>query len=213
MPRPSKNLDRKLVGAARDMLPETGLSGLGVREVSRRAGVNPGMFHYLFKTKEAFQRRVLLEIYEDFLGTFREAAEGPGDARARLRRILVAFARFTRDNRIQYSLMVRELLNAQPDMFAFAKANFPRHVSVLVPIMEECRRAKVVRPLPVPALCMFAMGSMAMPGVVVTAMERNGLKRILGRSLKDFGGELLSDAMIEVRADMVLAGLAPERRS
>jgi len=194
------------------MLPETGLSGLCVREVSRRAGVNPGMFHYLFKSKEAFRRRVLLEIYEDFLGSFREAAEGPGGPRVRLRRVLVAFARFARDSRVQYSLMVRELLNAQPDMFAFAQANFPRHIGVLMALMEECRRAKVVRSLPGPALCAFAMGTMALPNVAVTAMERNGLKRVLGRPFKDFAAELLSDEMIEARADMVLAGLAPVRR-
>src|SRR5437879_3752946 len=120
MPRPSQNIDLKLVAAAREMLPETGFSGLKIRDVARRAGVNPGMFHYHFKTQEAFRRRVVLEVYEDFLSSFVEAAEGPGGARARLKRVLVAVARFARDNRVFYTLMIRELLNAQPDLSVFA---------------------------------------------------------------------------------------------
>src|SRR5580700_8943785 len=142
MPRPSAHLDRKLVAAARVMLPETGFSGLGVREVARRAGVNAGMFHYHFKTKEAFLGRVLQECYEDFLESFREAAEGPGSSRARLRRVLISFARFARDHRVMYTLMLRELLNAQPEMYEFAKANFPRHASVVMSLLEDCRREK-----------------------------------------------------------------------
>ncbi|MFI5350916.1 MAG: TetR/AcrR family transcriptional regulator [Elusimicrobiota bacterium] len=211
MPRPSAHLDRKLVAAARAMLPETGFSGLAVREVARRAGVNAGMFHYHFKSKNAFVGRVLQECYEDFLESFREAAEGPGTSRARLRRVLISFARFARDNRVMYTLMLRELLNAQPEMFAFAKANFPRHASVVMRLLEDCRKERTIRPLPVPMSAMFAMSSMGLPNVVVAGLERNGVRTLLGRPAKEFAGMLLSDAMIETRADMVMAALAPGR--
>jgi AcrR family transcriptional regulator len=211
MSRPSAHLDRKLVSAARDMLPETGFSGLAVREVARRAGVNAGMFHYHFKTKEAFLHRVLQECYEHFLESFREAAEAPGSSRARLRRVLISFGRFARDNRVMYTLMLRELLNARPEMYAFAKANFPRHASVVMSLMEACRKEKTVRPLPVPMLAMFAMSSMGLPNVVVAGLERNGVRTMLGRPVKEFSGMLLADEMIETRADMVMAALAPGR--
>ena len=211
MPRPSHNLDLKLVAAARKMLPEAGFAGLTIRGVARRAGVNPGMFHYHFKSQDAFRRRVVEEVYEDFLSTFVEAAEGPGGARARLRRVLIAVARFARDNRVFYTLLIRELLNAQPDVSAFAKDNFPRHAAVLVKLLEECRREAVVRPLPVPMLAMFAMGSMCLPNVIVTSMERNGVRRLAGRPLAEVAAALLSDELIEARADMVLAGLAAGR--
>ncbi|HVE13339.1 MAG TPA: TetR/AcrR family transcriptional regulator, partial [Elusimicrobiota bacterium] len=81
MPRPSRNLDRKLLDAARALLPKSGFSGLNVREVIRKAGVNAGMFHYHFKSRDAFLRRVLEEVYEDFLVTFAAAAAGPGGSR------------------------------------------------------------------------------------------------------------------------------------
>src|SRR3569832_1332874 len=117
MPRPSAHLARKLVSAARAMLPRTVISGRAVREVARRAGVNAGMFHYHFKTKDAFLQRGLSECYEDFLQSIREAAEGPGGSSERLRRVLVAVARFARDNRVMYALMLRELLIARPEMY------------------------------------------------------------------------------------------------
>jgi len=209
MSRPSQNLDRKLVDAARAMLPEAGFSGLSIRAVARRAGVNVGMFHYHFKPREAFVRRVMDEAYEDFFKTFVEAAEEPGGARLRLRRVLVAFAHFARANRVLYTVLLRELLNARPDMLAFAKDKFPRHASVLLRLMEECRAAGVVRPMPVPMLAMFAMSTMGLPNIVVTAFEANGLKKVAGESLRGFSAALLSDGMIETRADMVLAALAP----
>lgn len=211
MARPSHKLDLKLVAAAREMLPEVGFSGLKIREVSRRAGVNPGMFHYHFKTQAAFRRRVTLEVYEDFLASFVEAAEGPGDARARLRRVLVAVARFARDNRVFYTLMVRELLNAQAEMSAFAKENFPRHAAVLMRLLAECRSEGVVRPLPMPLLASFAMGTMCLPNVLVTAFERNGVRAVAGQPLPKMAKEFLSDELIEERVDMVLAGLARRR--
>ena len=213
MTRPSANLDRKLIAAARELLPERGLSGLSVREVARRAGVNAGMFHYHFKTKDAFLRRVLQECYEDFLQSFREAAEAPGSSRARLRRVLASFGRFARDNRVLYTLMLRELLNASPEMLSFARANFPRHASVVLSLIEDCRREKTIRPLPVPMLAMFAMSSMGLPNVVVASLERNRVRTMLGRPVSEFSGMLLSDAMIEARADMVMAALAPGRRA
>lgn len=211
MSRPSAHLDRKLVSAARAMLPETGFSGLAVREVARRAGVNVGMFHYHFKTKEAFLQRVLQECYEDFLQSFREAAEAPGTSRARLRRVLISFARFARDNRVMYTLMLRELLNARPEMYAFAKANFPRHASVVIRLIEDCRRERTIRPLPVPVLAMFAMSSMGLPNVMVAGLERNRARTMLGRPVKALAEMLLCDAMIEERADMVMAALSPRR--
>lgn len=209
MSRPSHNLDRKLVAAARSMLPASGFTGLSIREVSRRAGVNVGMFHYHFKTRDAFVRRVMEEAYDDFFNTFVEAAEGPGEARVRLRRVLVSFAHFARENRILYTLLLRELLNSQPEMLAFAKENFPRHISMLMGLMDECRKTGVVRPLPIPMLAMFAMSTMGLPNIVVTAFEANGLKKVAGMALPEFSDVLLSDKMIETRADMVLAALAP----
>jgi len=64
MPRPSRNLDRALLAAGRALLPARGCSGLSIREVAEAANVNLGMFHYHFKTREAFLRTLLQSMYE-----------------------------------------------------------------------------------------------------------------------------------------------------
>jgi hypothetical protein len=60
-------------------------------------------------------------------------------------------------------------------------------------------------------LAMFAMSAMGLPNIVVAGLERNGVRTMLGRPVGEFSGMLLSDAMIETRADMVMAALAPGR--
>jgi AcrR family transcriptional regulator len=211
MSRPSAHLDRKLIAAARELLPETGLSGLSAREVARRAGVNLGMFHYHFKSKRAFVHAVLADVYCDFLTSFQEAAQGPGTARERLRAVLVAYGHFARRHRVFYAMMMRELLAGDPEMLSFARVHFPKHGSALMSLIERCRRDKTVRDLPTPMLCMFAMSTMGVPSVAATGLERCGQKKIGGFPVKDFIETVLSDRMIETRADMVLAALAPAR--
>jgi AcrR family transcriptional regulator len=208
MSRPSRNLDRKLIDAARRMLPDTGFSGLKAREVARRADVNLGMFHYYFKSRDAFLRRVLEETYGNFLVSFRETVESGGTARERLRGLLIAAARFARDNRVFCALMVRELLGTEPRMMSFAKANFPPHVSLLAKLIEDCRREGDVRPLATPILCMFAMESMVMPAIAVASFERSGVRAISGVPLRRLHALFLSDEMITQRAEMVMAALA-----
>ena len=59
MPRPSRNIDQLLIAAALELLPNAGTSVLTIRQVCQHAGVNLGMFHYHFKTRDVFLRAVL----------------------------------------------------------------------------------------------------------------------------------------------------------
>lgn len=208
MARPSRDLDRKLLDAAGALLPETGVTALSVRAVCARAKVPVGMFHYHFKSKDEFVQRLLQEKYEDFFVTFREAAERPGEPQERLRRVLVAFGRFARDNRSFYRLLARELLNGQEQCVAFLTRNFPRHASIIGRLMQECLDAGLVRPLPLPVLLAFTMTGMGAPNILVAALERGGRGKVWGKPRSAVAGLMLSDAVIEERADMILAGLA-----
>ena len=64
MPRPSQNVDQRLLDAGLELLPLTGCAGLSVRRLTEHAGVNLGMFHYHFKSKDNFIRAVLQRTYE-----------------------------------------------------------------------------------------------------------------------------------------------------
>ena len=85
MPRPSQNLDRKLLQAGRRQLTRTGSSRFSVRELCAAAGVNLGMFHYHFRTKSAFIGTLLEEIYSPMFARLNIAATAGGDPLERLR--------------------------------------------------------------------------------------------------------------------------------
>jgi len=84
MARPSSGTDIKLKSAGKRLLREKGITGLNVREVCRLAGVNTGMFHYYFGSKEDFLQAVLKEMYAEFMLNFKAGVSAGGTPRQRL---------------------------------------------------------------------------------------------------------------------------------
>src|SRR3954466_8413677 len=102
MPRPSRNLDLALLATGRELFATRGCAGLAVREVAEAAGVNLGMFHYHFKSREAFLRALLQSVYEEMYAQLSAVtAARPREATplAHLRAALRFMGRFARANR------------------------------------------------------------------------------------------------------------------
>lgn len=208
MSRPTRNTDRLLLDAARRMVAEKGLSSLTLRGVARRAGVNLGMFHYHFKSKDEFVRRVLQQTYEDFFQRLSLESGGPGDAKTRLRRALTVVARFGRENRRLIMMLLGEVLQGNKACMDFAKANVPRHAAVVASLIEEGRRRRLLKPVPLPVALAFCMGGVGVPNAVVTLLERAGARRPFGRPMAVMEDLFLSDEAIAARVDLILSGLA-----
>lgn len=211
MPRPSRSTDALLIDAGRKLLPETGISGLTLRRVAAEAKVNLGMFHYHFGSKREFSRRVLEEIYGDFFKGFAAETGAPASARERLRRALIALARFARDNRKIILAIVRDVMEGDPEATEFAKANIPRHMEIIAGLIRECRRRGEVREMPVPLAMSFLLGAAAMPNVAMGVIERSSAKRPFGLTPAALFPLFSSDKSIAIRVDLALAALAPER--
>src|SRR3954470_25078628 len=113
MPRPSRNLDRALIAAGRELFPARGCAGLSVREVAEAAGVNLGMFHYHFKSREAFLRAVMQVGYEEMFGRLTLESSRDGTTEDRLRYALATIARFLRDNRRFIARLLADALNGE----------------------------------------------------------------------------------------------------
>lgn len=209
MPRPSQNTDRRLIRAARAMLRQTGVSSLKLRQVARRAGVNLGMFHYHFKTKDAFLRRVLQEIYEDFFARLSLESSGDGDPLERLRKTLLVMGRFARDNRKLFVRLLGDAINGHRPTIDFARANIPRHAAVIMELVALCQKKGLLRPLPLPVAVSLLIGSVTSPNAVVTLIEQAGAKRPFGMKPGRLKEIFLSDESIELRVNLVLAGMKP----
>ncbi|HRY29819.1 MAG TPA: TetR/AcrR family transcriptional regulator [Elusimicrobiota bacterium] len=212
MSRPSGDADRRLVRAGRELLPRTGLSGLNVRRLADRAGVNLGMFHYHFKTKRVFVRQVLQEIYEEFFRGFSLETSAEGPAIERLRRALQILGRFSRDNRALVLCLLADGVRGEAEALRFAKHNLHRHVSILVKLIVRAQVAGDLPKVPPPALLGFLMGGVAVPNLVAGLLERQtggGLKEL---PLRLITSGLLSDESVDRRVEWALAAFAKRRR-
>ncbi|HOW28507.1 MAG TPA: TetR/AcrR family transcriptional regulator [Elusimicrobiota bacterium] len=212
MTRPSRNTNRILLDTGKEMIRAAGLSGLSVRQLAARTGVNLGMFHYHFKTKEAFGRRALQEIYEEFFKTFRLESSSRGTPEKQLERALIAFGRFARDNRSLALSIIKDLLEKEQEAFRFVTTNIPRHLTILLELVKQCQRRGSLRPIAPEAALAFLAGSVVAPFIIIALLER-----VIGMGLPLKGSSelrslLLSDQIIFQRVEMALKGLRSDTK-
>jgi AcrR family transcriptional regulator len=176
MPRPSQQLDQALLRSGRVLYPALGGAGLSQRRLAEHAGTSPGMFHYHFESKDAFLRTLLQQLYEEMFARLVAGAAQPGPALARLRHVLGAMARFVREQR---PLIVRLALDAAgglPVAREFVRDNAPRHVTVLMQLLDQAQREGDLPPgTPVLQRVALLMGGVIAPMVLVPAMASLGV--------------------------------------
>jgi AcrR family transcriptional regulator len=210
MPRPSKHTDEALIGAALELLPRTGVSGLKVRAVAARAGVNLGMFHYHFRNKREFARRVLAAFYGGFFSRLSGELAGLGEKspRERLKRALIVIALFVRDNRGVVLSLLRDLIDGNKEVASFLRESFPRHAVILIGLIRECQKKGFIRPMPVPVVIAMLAPSVVGPAAGIGILERVASGTLLGIPLALFRSMLVSEKAFEERVEMVLKALA-----
>ena len=217
MPRPSRNLDQALLAAGRALFPERGCAGLALREVADAAGVNLGMFHYHFGSRDAYLRALMQQAYEEMFATLTLEAGRDDDPVENLRAALRVLGRFLRDNRPFMARILADALAGEACARDFMRENGPRHLAVLQKYILEGQRAGRIRPLPVPQLLGTCAGALAMPIIIGGAVVQSGA--IPGPAARMLEATLLSDAAIDQRIDLTLAAIsqaparAPRRKS
>jgi AcrR family transcriptional regulator len=205
MPRPSRNLDRALLAAGRALLPQRGCAGLSVREVAEAAGVNLGMFHYHFKTRDAFLRELLQSMYEEMFSQLtvkRDDAWGPIE---NLRAALWFLGRFLRANRPILARVMADALCGDPIAVEFLQKNMPRHLGHMSALVELGQKQGLIAPMPVAQALGFCAGSLAMPIVFGGAVVESGA--LAPRAAGALERALLSDAAIDARIDLAIAAI------
>ena len=207
-PRPSQNLDQALLAAGLALFPKRGCAGLAVREVAEAAGVNLGMFHYHFKTREAFLRAVLQTLYEGMYADLTFEGARQDDPVANLRAAVCFMGRFVRQNRPFIARLMADALSGEPIALEFARANMPRHLGVVHALIVAAQKAGRMKPVPPPQALGILAGSTAFPILLGgTVVESGVLGAAGGRELHEV---LLSDAAIDARIDLALSALVIE---
>jgi AcrR family transcriptional regulator len=206
MPRPSRNLDRALLAAGRELLPQRGCAGLSVREVADVANVNLGMFHYHFKSREAFLRTLLQSMYEEMFSQLTVQRDAAFTALDNLRAALRFLGRFLRANRPILARVMADALCGDPIAVEFLRQNMPRHLGHMHGLIELGQKEGVIKPMPVPQALGFCAGSLAMPIIFGGAVAASGA---LGKAgSKMLTEALLTDAAIDERIELALAAIS-----
>lgn len=209
MPRPSRHLDQALLASGRALYPSLGCAGLSVRALAEHAGVTPGMFHYHFESKDGFLRDLLQQLYEEVFARLAADVAQPGAPRERLRQVLVTVGRFMRDHGPLIGRVWADAGAGEPVAGDFIRANAPRHVGLLLALLDEAERAGEITPQPPLRRLSFVMGAVVAP--VLVGQRIVALQLAPGPLATSVQPQLLSDAAIAARAEMAIAALrAPQ---
>mgnify|MGYP003342924440 CR=1 FL=1 len=68
--------EERLLAAAGDLLVDVGPHGATVREIARRAGVNHGLVHHYFGSKEQLLRAAMIVLLEEHRAYVKAATDG-----------------------------------------------------------------------------------------------------------------------------------------
>jgi len=206
MARPSRNLDRALLAAGRALLPAHGCARLSIRQVAEAAGVNIGMFHYHFRTREAFLRAVMQQAYEEMFSTLTLGVSRERITTENLRIALRVLGRFVRDNRELITRILADALAGESIAREFVRDNLPRHFGILSSlIVAGQEQGELRRVAPTQALA-FCAGALAMPVLIGGALaQAEAVPKTFAAELSQL---LLTDEALDERIDLALAALA-----
>ena len=212
MTRPSQNADLRLIEAAQKMLKNTSLSQMNLRDLASDAGVNLGMFHYHFKTKEQFARAVMQDTYEKFFKNFSLKIESESTSLEKLRQALFAVGIFVRDNRKLLLNMMRDILDKNEVAISFIKMNAKRHAVIIWELVGQCQKEGSLKKMPRPQALAFMMPVVVGPSLAVGGVENVAASILEKGLLKGVGIMVLSDKVLKERIDMALKGLGAKER-
>ena len=206
MPRPGRNIEQALLQSGRALYAARGGARLSVRALVEHAGVNLGMFHYHFKTKDAFLRQLLAGIYEEMFTQLSGQVQQSGPPLLRLREALKVLATFVRSHAEILGRVLADAAAGEAVAVEFIRANAPRHLRLLLKLMEQAQDEGLLLPMAPLQRFIFLMSAVAMPLLIAPTIQSLGVApKLLGGALKT---QVLSDAAIAERIELALRALS-----
>jgi AcrR family transcriptional regulator len=206
MPRPGKNIEEQLLRSGRVLYPGSGCAALTVRALTEHAGVNLAMFHYHFRSKDDYLRRLLGAWYEELYAPLREVASAAGTPRQRLGAALFSFAVFVREHRAVLGRVALDAASGHGVAVAFLRENAPRHLHLLLSLMEQGEREGALAPMAPLQRFIFVASGVATPLLIGPGMHALGVApQVLGAGLQD---QVMGDDAIRQRIALALDAIS-----
>jgi TetR/AcrR family transcriptional regulator, transcriptional repressor for nem operon len=209
MTRPSRDLDKKMLLAGRELIPACGISGLKVRDVAKKAGANPGMFIYHFGTKDKYIEDLIKDIYDEFFLNFKLESEMGKNELERLKNAVTSVGMFIRDHRMLIAAFIEEIIKGNRKLFEFARKNMTRHVAVVANLLKQCQEKGYIVKTDLLNIAPILIGSIALPNIIIRILEKNYKDLYFGLPVALIRDRAISDKAIKERVDFVLGRLKP----
>lgn len=132
MSRPASDMDQRLLDAGIALLTEGGLDAVDVRSVCQKAGANPGLFHYYFRSKRAFLDRAMDQAFAAFFEALQQTVAAKGEPEARLEAALVTLGTMA----LKHRALLGSLARSATGKGKAAHGSLPQQVARLGAIME-----------------------------------------------------------------------------
>jgi AcrR family transcriptional regulator len=108
------DLRKAIVDTALQLVAESGLANLSLREIARRLGVTTGAPYHHFKDRQALLIEIAIDGYTQLLQALRQAQSQASDAADELRAAASAYLSFGRSFRAKYLVMLSGELVPHP---------------------------------------------------------------------------------------------------
>jgi AcrR family transcriptional regulator len=129
MPLDSGGRDAILDTSAK-LFSQHGYKAVSIRDIAQACGMTNAALYYHFKNKEDLFLAMLQRDHEQTLAALHQAANGPGDLREDLKRLVAQYAAITCQRRQSFQTLRRDLSNVENvrgyKLFAEMRSSFMR---------------------------------------------------------------------------------------
>ena len=138
------DLQRALIGAAREVLREEGTGKLSLRAAARRAGVSHASAYYHFEDKTSLVAAVAVSAFEELGEAMGAAYQLEGSALERLEAVAGVYVHFALSNPQEFRLMFLPELRSdavRTEVERAGRAGYERIVALIAALQAEGRVA------------------------------------------------------------------------
>lgn len=195
-PRPYHHGDlrRALIDAAVELIGERGLEGATLREITRRAGVSHAAPYHHFADRNALLEAAAIESFEQLAAHLRAATHrARGDGAARVRAVIVAYARFALDRRARWRLLIEPEFVTGPAGTEVTRAAQDVHDAVAEAVRSAIDEGSIRRDTDPRTIAIAAWSSMH----GLTTLATGGLLGGITPSRADRAARAVADALLD----------------
>lgn len=138
MTRPSHNIDLLLLEKGEELILEIGFEQFSIRGVCKKAGVNLGMFHYYFKTKEHFVNVLFEHLFKKFVAVQEEVILRHTKAIDKLKALLFVRAKLGERNKQIVFLFMKEIFTS--GLSKLMHKHQEQELNFFISLIEQCKK-------------------------------------------------------------------------